>query len=382
MPLKTRKKKSAPTLDRKFDTKYLGDEPKWDEKNMPKTESERRATKMSVYQWYNYFYTSKEHRKFILEFAKTELGYTKNQLANLKAAKDWEISVSVEKLIRMALRGWVFDDVERTKVTEELARVEKKMDAIRKAEKKAEKKKGPVVKSVTVNSPILGELDDIEDSFILGEKVEEYKIFERQQIHNDTKHNLEKWVKPWLDQRIEELELHKAGDKEVKEGLNMSARRRNQILKLYTQIRADLETMLATKKKRAPAKRKMSKEQEALKMSKGFKYLKSDSEFSIESIRPTDIIGAKVLYMFNTKNRELHVLTSPDGFGGKGMAITNFDAENSFKIKLRKPEDILPVVLKKTTLQTQRELDKLTTKKGETNGRTNAYMVLLKVAMK
>lgn len=376
MALPRGKKKKTRQLDRKFDSKYLGDEPVWEK--MPEPQR-RRVVKMETYQWYNYFHTSKDHRKYVLQFAKERLGYSKQGIADLKAAPDWEMSIPVEKLIRMALKGWVLDEAEDLAVKTELRRVATKMSKVRKAEALRAKTEKPLPKISNVNSPILAELDDIEDRLIRGEKIDEgYKIFERQQIHNDTKGNLEKWVAPWLDTRIEELELHKKGDEDVKEGLGISAQRRNYILNLLSGIRSDLELMLVTKRKRI-VKKKPSKLQEASKQAKGFKHLKESSEYKIKSIEPESIIGAKYLYMFNTKRRELHVLIANEGgFGGKGMAVTNFDPAQSYKMKLRKPDETIPEVLTKTHLRIKRLLDAESTKPSETNGRMNDATVLLR----
>jgi hypothetical protein len=49
-------------------------------------------------------------------------------------------------------------------------------------------------------------------------------------------------------------------------------------------------------------------------------------------------------------------------------------------VKLRKPEDVLPNLMKGTMTKVQKMLDGLTTKKYEATGRMNADTVILKAS--
>ena len=55
------------------------------------------------------------------------------------------------------------------------------------------------------------------------------------------------------------------------------------------------------------------------------------------------------------------------------------DKEQSIKIRLRKPNDILPLVLNGTPIQLQKELSALKTKVQVPNGRINKDTLLLRV---
>jgi hypothetical protein len=99
----------------------------------------------------------------------------------------------------------------------------------------------------------------------------------------------------------------------------------------------------------------------------------------VASIDPTKIVGSSCVYLFNTKYRRLTVLESKEGLSVKGSAIIGFDEAKSFTIGLRKPLEILPIILTQTSTQSKKVLDKLTTKRSEANGRVNAEVIILKV---
>jgi hypothetical protein len=109
-------------------------------------------------------------------------------------------------------------------------------------------------------------------------------------------------------------------------------------------------------------------------------YKKNDNDFKVASIDPTKIVASSTVYLFNTKYRRLTVLTTSnkDGLSVKGSAITGFDEATSFTTALRKPLEVLPIILTQTSTQSKKVLDKLTTKRSEANGRVNAEVIILK----
>ena len=75
----------------------------------------------------------------------------------------------------------------------------------------------------------------------------------------------------------------------------------------------------------------------------------------------------------------MYYTENPKGFEVSGSTLKNFDKEQSIKIRLRKPNDILPLVLNKTPIQLQKELSALKTKVQVPNGRINNDTILLRV---
>jgi hypothetical protein len=135
-------------------------------------------------------------------------------------------------------------------------------------------------------------------------------------------------------------------------------------------------------KKRAPKNRFQAITQMNKKV-KSLKYLDKDSDYSIKSIDPKEIIGAKDLWVFNTKNQQLVYFTAlgREGLDIKGTTIINYNDKLSYRMKLRKPENVLPHI-KPSAGETKiaNVIKDLKTKKYETTGRINNNIVLLKAS--
>ena len=134
----------------------------------------------------------------------------------------------------------------------------------------------------------------------------------------------------------------------------------------------------ATRKPRKPQVRTADKQIKQLK------YLKEDNDYKLVSVDPLTVPGSYRLYTFNVKNRELceYVTTAANGFEIKGTTIQNFDPDQSRKTRLRKPNEFLPIALKKTPNQINKEFNKLSTKVNEPSGRINGDTILLRVENK
>lgn len=147
----------------------------------------------------------------------------------------------------------------------------------------------------------------------------------------------------------------------------------------YDNIIADLERI--AKNKKAVAKVGKRKVIDATKVIKGLKFLKKSDEFKIESINPERIVGAKALYFFNVKIRQIAMYTAYEGgaLTVKGSTLFNFDPEKSSVRTLRKPDEILPKILDSTKKQCEKLYGALTTKPLKGTGRINRDCVILRV---
>lgn len=179
---------------------------------------------------------------------------------------------------------------------------------------------------------------------------------------------------------LEELAGGK-GDDQLKEGY--SHRTKKQI-KAFIAFLKEIEsacTMLMEEAKinRAPRKAKVvSKDKLVAKL----KYLKSNEPLKLVSINPADIIGAKELWTYNTKNRKLGKYVASDfhDLGVKGTSITGFDEVKSVQKTLRKPLDQLKEFKAAGKVQLRKFLEDINAVDTKMNGRINAEIMLLKVA--
>jgi len=157
----------------------------------------------------------------------------------------------------------------------------------------------------------------------------------------------------------------------------MNLGQRKKYLEFLEYIVSDIEKYMASKK--AVRKVRIAKPKSALKQIAKIQYLKESMEDKLTSINPAAIVGAQRLYTYNIKYKRLTELVSNGkGFEISGSTIKNLDNDLSRSISLRKPVDILPMVLKKTPPQIRAIWNELTTKTAGANGRINKDTILLR----
>ena len=148
---------------------------------------------------------------------------------------------------------------------------------------------------------------------------------------------------------------------------------------LYDRLIADLERIKKNKNLlRKPRKSKVIKPE---KIIGSLQYLKRSDPFKIESINPESIIGCKGLWVFNTQYKSIthYVSDGSSGITVNGTTLKGYNVEQSINKALRKPLEILPQILDKTTKQARKIINDLTTKGYNPNGRINKHMILLKI---
>lgn len=234
-----------------------------------------------------------------------------------------------------------------------------------------------------VNDTVGYELDYLEDEWIEGKQtdVDLYTLFQ--------KHDLKGAAAPYLKDRIEFMRdeyydaYHRKEDCAIEAYDHLTKKEIKRRLEVCESMLADLDKIQAaakaTRRKRNPQVRTADKQ------IKNLKFLKEDkTEYKLVSIDPLSVPGSYRLYTFNVKNRELceYVTTATNGFEIKGTTIQNFEPDKSRKTRLRKPDAFLPIVLKKTPNQIDKEWKNLTTKTTEPSGRINADTILLRVENK
>lgn len=142
-----------------------------------------------------------------------------------------------------------------------------------------------------------------------------------------------------------------------------------------------LNDIILYKASKASARKPRAKKtKSASKQIERLNYLNESKEYGVQSADPTRLIGANMLYIFNTKYRRLTVLKARtrDGFTCSGSTVKDFDAENSFALTLRKPKDVLPIIVAKTERQIAKALDNLKTKRTIAKGRINKDTLILR----
>jgi hypothetical protein len=178
---------------------------------------------------------------------------------------------------------------------------------------------------------------------------------------------------------LEELAGGK-GCEQLREGYShLSKKQVRNFIAFLTEIQtACTMLMQEAKVNRAPRKTKaVSKDKIVAKL----KYKKTDEPLKLVSINPVDIVGAKELWVYNTKSRKIgrYVATEFSDLAVKGTTIVNFDEVKSVMKTVRKPDEKLKEFKAAGKVQLRKFLDDINATEARMNGRINEEIILLKV---
>lgn len=335
---------------------------------------------------YGYFYDMKDGIKWASAWVKKN--YTKAQYENFIAADTWRVSMTACSLCKMLNNGAPLDDQKLTwlkgTIQEAIDSGKEKRKDKRKASSAIEvKRKSPadVVKERT--SDFIAEIEYVLDDWSRGVwlDIDEYSVYnELQKI--EAPYILAKHVADYYTPLRDELhELVNKKTPDLVEGYDhMSVRKRRELLRLVNSIVEDSEKYMAAKKvtRKPRAKKSISTAQIVSKV----KYLKDSTEFKIASVDPAEIVGAKIVWLFNVRYRTLTRMESSSSANGmtvKGTTIQDFDEEKCIKKTIRKPDIFFASTAKTTKAKIDREFKALKTKEAASTGRLGEDTIIYKV---
>jgi hypothetical protein len=381
-----------------FDSKYTGEEPNW-------TDQAQWADDLFVKEYhrlfgfYGYYLSTKDMKPDVILFM-SKTGYTEEELKIFDSLPDWVVSGTTGKIARSFNKGLDVDRVLRLCSEDIIAQAHADIrKAIRTYGAEYYKPKEDTVvsneDSQGANKPetiqarlrrkvittIGSDLDDLINHWMKGaDKAEPLDIPALCIKHNIPGAGL-KYVLELLEPM--KLEYEAARDKcypEAVEGYAYLSKKGvlQRIEALETMISA---CSLVAQSKKAQRKPRVKKVKAAEKQVSAFKYLNNSADYSVSSMSPLLVPGARAVFIFNTKNRVLSYLEadSESGFTVRGSGIRNFSETKSFCIRLRKPTDVIPSVVSKTPKQIEKILSALSTKRNIPNGRSNGETLILRV---
>jgi hypothetical protein len=219
----------------------------------------------------------------------------------------------------------------------------------------------------------ISNFNEIEDSF--WKSFNQSESFEKTKtlISTLTKGNSMEILNDCVKPIIQELE-NLNSDKDLKEAYKIYnsvnirvAKKFYQSISDYIQFSSSASRVVRTRKKKIiPIEKKL----------KDLKYLKISDTFKMVSVLPDKIIGAKIVWAFNTKTRDLSVMESQDGFDIKGTTLINGTSVKTKKI--RKPE-FLKDLFSTTKMRMEKEFSALKVTERQGNFRINGDMIIAKV---
>lgn len=401
------------------DEKYLGTEPLWDGWEKWKIEDfHRQRSRVGVY--YNHFYSSKDLKPNVIKWMKA-VGYSKEDITAFTNAEDWRLNTSIGAYATALLKGMppvhpTYDEyleklpgitgkqsnVEqwvRSKLEEIIKVGQVKTEQQRLAEEAAlQKNKGPVLTiQQRLNRAALAMTDEIEDALdkaIASPGDFDIANFKPQRIlrTREAKPAHAKIIKDlYLGSLQEFTELcgpKKNGDEmydQLVEGYShYSPKERKLLMMIYQSIVSACDMIIESGK--ATRKPRIKKPTDKSKAVAKLKYQKEDSDLKLVSVNPVDIIGAKELWVYNTKTRKLGKYVVADeyntgaGLSVKGTSIVNFDANKSLQKTLRKPAEQLSEFKKAGKVALRKFLEDIKAVETKLNGRFNDQTIILKVA--
>lgn len=188
-------------------------------------------------------------------------------------------------------------------------------------------------------------------------------------------------IKDFYARDLDELiEAATTKDEQLKEAYaHLSKAHLKKITAFYQEIvsACDMLGQEAKVNRKPRAKKSVPKEKLVAKL----KYKKTDETLKLVSVNPTDIIGTKELWTYNTKSRKLgkYVADEYKELGIKGTSITGFNEFKSVQKTLRKPADQLKAFKDSGKVQLRKFLEDINAVDTKMNGRINEDIILLRV---
>ena len=110
------------------------------------------------------------------------------------------------------------------------------------------------------------------------------------------------------------------------------------------------------------------------------KYKKEDIALGIVSLNPTNIVGSKEIWVYNTRTRKLSQYKAEDasGLSVKGASLLNYSAESAEKT-LRKPAEALAEFKRASKVKLRTFLKDLSTIDTPCTGKLNEHHVILRI---
>ena len=362
------------------DEKYTGGEPQWPEESSDWSDEQFDSFLRRSFNYYNYFYSQKDCKKYVSEWMKSTGKWTKDQIKTFDRTSDRSVPMTVCSLIMANRAGMQLRERHTVYVTKSIT------EAINQAEPE---KVVEVVKAVETYKPTIQDRLAEKTSELIGELEGYYdeidtnsvKFYEWFGNNSVVQNQLVKYENVFQKRKAELEEAVRKADPQLVEGYKhyKSADFKKRI-KWIDDLLAAIEQYRGVKKaaKKARVKKAPSKEKIVSKL----KFAKENKPLKIVSINPADIIGASELWIYNVKTRKLgkYLAASYQTLSVKGTSIVGFDADKSISKTLRKPEEQLKEFAKAGKVALRTFLKDIKAVETKLNGRIGVDILLLKTA--
>ena len=357
----------------------FGDEPSFS--NFADLSSEQQRDSIgSALNWYNSAFKIKDSQNAMVDYV------AKNHKKHLPAVKAVSSTMvaTYGNLARMIMNGCPDADI-LTRVDAYVLKMSVEGKGILSTKKKLSKKKssGRVVSiQERANDQVreyLGEIEGEVDEFVTTKcKKSSFNLYNWLQAREVKGAHTRKIKAFYKDIYAELREVVAGTDEQLNEGYAFLTKAKQ---KKYAQFIASLisdsdEWIKNCSSKRKIRKRKVKTPGELVSK---LKYKAKDDTYNIESIDPVDVLDASQVWVFDTKTRFLYKYVSDVGIAVKGTTLKEWNADQSFKKKVRKPELILSDVASGGKIKLRRLMENIKAKETKVTGRLSGEMVIVRV---
>lgn len=341
-----------------LDEKYLGQEPMLSEN----------ATELNfsmAFNWYNYFYTMKDGKTWILEWMKNS-GYSKNAIKKIENVHEIKFNLVYGAIARMLSRGSFVQERMKEKLK---AKIEEVSNQVEETSNDTDVVVSLQDRVSQISSDLIAELDGKLDLALSGDfSFNTYNYLKTNNIRVAVIGKVSAYFK-------------RVANDLTYEGHEYLGKKRFKEYKAFVEgMVADLDRYASNEvKTRAPRKPRAKKMKSPEEQVKNLQYKVEDLDLKIKSVNPAAIIGARQIWLYNTKYKVLmqYSTEAEGGLGVKGNKILNYDKGRGRK--LRKPSETLQTLLSAGKVGLRTILDNLTTKEFTPNGKFNSDIVIVRV---
>ena len=369
---------------------HWGSEPQWDE--ISKDPIERVCALARAENWYHHMSDDGDHRKWILEFMKSN-NFTDSEIkavartGQTTTAPDEvapnEPGCIVGVLARLVVLGAPLPEVRKQRLLKAVKHLAEKGKSIREVEK-VEGVPNVQDRIREQVSNLIGELEQFEDQFLIGSNPKNGCTAIADYIHKRNIRGMQATrIAEWFKRRLDPIDTLLGGksDDQLKEAYSLYTKKQ---LKEYHKwlnclIEACQHQVEISKKLRQPRRRRPK---DPVKVVRSLKYKKEDETWKIKSVHPTKIVGAEKVILFNTKTKVCTILeaSTKTGLSVKGTTVIGFDADKSKSKRLRKPDPLLKAIREDGGIRSVKNAIGLSnTVEKEARGRVNADTIILAV---
>jgi len=346
-------------------------------------------------EYYRLEFSGKDLKPAVVKWM-TDTGCTKTDIAAFKKTKDGRCNVTMGAIASCLLRGMPSIRADFNKGRDTAAWLRAEIISVIEAGKHdidevEAKETKPLVVQPSIQDrmketagKMVEEIEDAIEGFQKDPENFDPKAFKMLNLlkGKEVKAAHARVIKGFYSRDLDELLELASGnaDEQLREGYSHRSKKQiRNLITFYQEIMSacDMLAQEAKVNRKPKARKSVPKDKIVAKL----KYKKSDEPLKLVSINPTDIIGSKELWVYNTKTRKLgkYVAAEFSDLGVKGTTITGFNEHQSICKTLRKPDEKLKEFKSAGKVQLRKFLDGINATDTKMNGRINEEIVLLKV---